>query len=75
MKVVNHAGLPSEQLASIESEIAGHRTLEQVLKWGLAQPADQVIPHVIADVVIQDEYSHDVIVPWRDGLILVYGTT
>ena len=56
-------------------EVAEHSTLEQVLKWGFAQPASVVHPHIIKEVVIQDEYSHDVIVPWRGGLVLVYGTT
>lgn len=61
------------ELASVENEAGRHRSLEQVLTWGLAQPS--TLPQVIADVVVQDEYSHDVIVPWRDGFVLVFGAT
>ena len=75
MAVVNRANLTEEELGVITREVARHDTLDQVVRWGLAQPAGTVIPQVIAQVVVQDEYSHDVVVPWRDGLVLVYGTT
>lgn len=47
------------------------RTLEEVVRWGLAQKP----PVLIQDVVVQDEYTHDVVIPYRDGLYLVYDTT
>lgn len=75
MSVRNHAGLSPEQLARVEGAVAAHRTLQDVLSWGLSQPPGAVHPQVISDVVIQDEFSHDVIVPWRDGLVLVYAAT
>jgi hypothetical protein len=75
MQVTNRANLSSEQLAQIESEFGAHRTLTEILNWGLRQPAGSVHPQIISDVIVQDEYSHDVIVPWRDGLVVVYGTT
>lgn len=75
MAVTNRANLSSVEMASIEKEVADHRSLEQVLRWGLSQPAGARLPQVIADVIVQDEYSHDVIVPWRAGLVLVYGAT
>ena len=37
------------------------RTLEDVLAWALAQYGELV------DVIVQDEYTHDVIVRIRDG--------
>jgi hypothetical protein len=46
----NKANLSEAELGSIENELAGHRTLEDVLKWGLAQPAGTVLKQVIADV-------------------------
>jgi hypothetical protein len=33
------------------------------------------IPSVVANIIVQDEFTHDVIVPYRDGLVLVYDTT
>ena len=75
MQVINRANLSPAQIAQIESELAEHRTLSDVLNWGLKQPEGTVLPQIVADVIVQDEYSHDVIVPWRDGLVIVYGTT
>jgi hypothetical protein len=75
MQVTNRTHLSAEQLAQIESEFGAHRTLTDVLNWGFRQPAGSVHPQVVSDVIVQDEYSHDAIVPWRDGLVVVYGTT
>lgn len=48
-----------------------HRTLEEVVRWSLALAP----PRLIARVVIQDEYTHDVVLPYADGVYLVYDTT
>lgn len=45
------------------------------MKWALANPKGGFIPSVVADVIVQDEFTHDVIVPWRDGLVLIYDAT
>ena len=75
MQVTNRAKLSAEKLAQIQSELGEHRTLTDVLNWGFRQTAESVHPQIISDVIVQDEYSHDVIVPWRDGLAIVYGST
>ena len=75
MRVVNKAGLTTEQLASIERELSGQQNLNDVMRWALSQPSGTFIPSVVADVIVQDEFTHDVIVPWRDPLVLVYDTT
>lgn len=75
MQVINRANLSSSQLAQVASELAEHRTLSDVLNWGFKQPEGTVLSQIVADVIVQDEYSHDVIVPWHNGLVIVYGTT
>jgi hypothetical protein len=78
--------LPSVQLASptldaallreIETEVAGHVTLERVVKWGLSQsPARWVV-----DVIKQDEYTQDVVLAYavhgtEGDVHLVYDST
>jgi hypothetical protein len=61
--------------ASIRAEIAelvsGQKTLEDVVRWGLRCAP----PVLVADVVVQDEYTHDVVVPHPSGVWLVYDTT
>jgi hypothetical protein len=75
MQVSNRANLSPEQFAQVKSEVTKHRTLRDVFNWGLSQRPGTVHPRIISEVVIQDEFSQDVIVPWRDGLVLVYATT
>jgi len=75
VKVNNVAELKPDLVIQIESELAAHRSLQDVLNWSKSQPAGALMPQVIEDVVIQDEFTHDIIVPWRDGLVLVYDTT
>jgi hypothetical protein len=45
-------------------------SLEKILNWMKAQgvPATQI------DIIAQDEYCHDLLVPWQDGW-LVFGMT
>ena len=71
MGIVDRAGLPAERIAALDAELAGLATLGDVVPWGLRQDP----PQLIVDVVKQDEYTHDVIVPWRGGLVLVFDTT
>jgi len=75
MRVLNKAHLSAEQLAEIERELFGQQNLNDVMKWALAYPPGIFTRTVIAGVIVQDEFTHDVIVPWRDKLVLVYDTT
>jgi hypothetical protein len=52
-------------------EVAELRTLEQVFRWATRRE-DRLIP---SDVVIQDEYTHDVIFLASDDSALVFDTT
>jgi hypothetical protein len=51
--------------------LEGLETLGQVLRWNLAQrPRAEFV-----NVVVQDEYTHDVVVRIADDLYAVYATT
>ena len=65
--------LPSRDLIadSIETVVARQKTLEDVIRWALAQKPERMVERV----VVQDEYTHDVVIPWADGVYLVYDTT
>jgi hypothetical protein len=71
MAIEPMAAFPAATLASIEAVVAGQQTLEDVVRWGLAQKP----PRLVEQVVVQDEYTHDVVVPWAAGVYLVYDTT
>lgn len=73
MRIVNRTNISEDKIAAIELEVRDHRGLQDVLKWGLSQPAGVCLPRVVLDVITQDEFTHDVIVPYKD-LFLVYDT-
>jgi hypothetical protein len=54
--------------------IASHKGLTEVLAWAATKPKSDVHPQIVAEVITQDEFTHDVIVPYRD-VFLVYDTT
>ncbi len=68
--LIDRAGLGSEQLAALKLELKGLTILQDVIRWGFAQTP----PSDVADVVIQDEFTHDVVLPWRE-VFLVFDTT
>ena len=71
MQYVNRANLPPDVFAAVMRGLPLHHTLLAVTEWGLAQ---QSVLRV-SEVVTQDEFTHDLVLPWRDGLVLVYGAT
>jgi len=74
MKVVNRANLPVKVFESIADEIQHHRSLLDILKWARKQPAGTLIPEILSDLIVQDEFNHDVVIPWKN-LHFVYETT
>jgi hypothetical protein len=65
------ATLGAAERADLEAIVAAQRTLEDVVRWGLAmQP-----PVLVTDVVVQDEYTHDVVLTLRADRHLVYDST
>jgi hypothetical protein len=64
-------GVSGDRLRAIAALVAEHRGLDDVVRSGLLRT-----PSIrIAEVVKQDELTHDVIVPHDEGLVLVYDTT
>jgi signal transduction histidine kinase len=57
--------------ARIAETVDGISMLEQLLRWGYAQAPRREL----AEVVVQDEYTHDVVIPFDDRLVLVFDST
>lgn len=55
----------------LADELASFHTLENVLAWMHACG----LPLGSLDLVFQDEYSHDVLIPLDEGRCLVFGIT
>ena len=75
MELENKTSQSDKVIDSMTVDVGCLSSLAQVLDWGARQPAGDVLKQIVADVIVQDEYSHDVIVPWKGELVLVYGTT
>ena len=64
------------RLSTAQREVLGRDvlplgSLQQVVRWAFASKP----PRDVTAVVVQDEFSHDVVVPWVDGLVLAFETT
>jgi hypothetical protein len=46
------------------------RSLEEVVRWAFSRTP----PSEVADVIVQDEFTHEVVIPWR-GVQLASDTT
>lgn len=63
--------IATRDLARFRVALRELRTLGGVIDWlALQEP-----PRQVADIVTQDEYTHDVIVPWAERLVLVFDAT
>lgn len=71
MRIVNHAKLSGEALAALSSAVPAHGTLMKLVAWGNRQAP----PVRLQETIALDEYTHDVIVPWRAALWLVFSST
>lgn len=87
----DRVGLAREALAEIAAVVEPQRTLEDVTRWALSQRPPRVFDRARGadedgeheargpgfDVFVQDEFTHDVVVPFDAAreLYLVYDTT
>jgi len=69
--VHDYAHLAPAELASVESTVCNLRTLADVLRW--ARTSTPV--RRIAEIVTQDEYTHDVVVEAPGQPYLAFDTT
>lgn len=66
----DRAGLTVVERATLVATVRAQRTLADVLDWARAQTP----PRVVAEIVAQDEYTHDVVLPLGERLVLAYDT-
>jgi hypothetical protein len=72
--VVNLSSLDGPEFTELEREIGTHRGLNDVLNWVASKAKSVVHPRLVAKVITQDEFTHDVIIPYK-SVFLVYDTT
>jgi hypothetical protein len=69
--VENRANLPAKRLDLLRRTVEAHSTMERALAWFFAQQP----PLAPEDLVPQDEFSYDLLVPYGEGLYLSYDTS
>lgn len=69
--IENQAALNKDELSGLEATLRPLTTLERVVRWAFST----VPPRDISEVVVQDEFSHDVVLAWMSGRYLVFDTT
>jgi hypothetical protein len=69
--IENRANLSPADFAHIAEAVAGHRSMRHAVDWFVRQNP----PLAPADMVTQDEFSHDILVAYPGGLWLVYDST
>ena len=68
--LIDYAHLDEGTRAQLAAIVAVQTSLERVLNWG----REQRPPIDIESILTQDEYTHDVLIPF-EGRYLVYDTT
>lgn len=69
MQLYNYGALTDEQVQQIEVVVSGHKTLDKIITWSATQN------YKIAAMLAQDEFSHDIVVAYENGLYLAYDAT
>jgi hypothetical protein len=70
----NLSSLSESDFGRLAAEIDQHNSLPDVLAWAATKPRESIHSQVVAEVITQDEFMHDVIVPYNN-VFLVYDTT
>lgn len=70
----NCSSLSEAELAPLRVDVDRHNGLKDVLAWAAGKPKNGVHPHIVAEVVTQDEFTRDVIVTYKN-IFLGYDTT
>jgi hypothetical protein len=68
---VDRANLTTDERLALTQELPDWGTLQEFVVWGLSKSP----PALLIETVEQDEYTHDVIARYRDGLVFVLGST
>jgi hypothetical protein len=67
----DHADLEPAERSALEADVQSLRTLADVLAWSRAQTP----PRSVAEIVTQDEYTHDVVLAADGRPYLAFDTT
>jgi hypothetical protein len=70
----NLSTLSGSEFDQLAHEVDQHKSLRDVLAWAASKPKKSVHSRFVAEVITQDEFTHDVVIPY-ENVFLVYDTT
>ncbi len=71
LPLINRTRLPDADFRDLQLAVADHATLERVLEWGRTHTP----PLRVEEIITQDEFTHDVLVPLDNSQYLAYDVT
>lgn len=71
LPLTDRTGLEPAAREALARTLAPLTLLQDVVRWAFARSP----PRDVAAVVVQDEFTHDVVLPWEGGRYLVFDTT
>ena len=74
MKVINANNISSQRFERIKQLLPNAENLLQIMNWTKSQPKDSFLSQIVAKVIVQDEFTHDVVIPFQ-GVFLVFDAT
>lgn len=74
MKVINADNISDEKFEQIKRVLPKAENLLQIMTWTNSQPKSDFLPQIVSEVIVQDEFTHDVVIPFQD-VFLVFDTT
>jgi hypothetical protein len=69
--VLSVGPVPQSVLVRAQTGLGEQRTLADVLRWG----REQSPPRTVVEIITQDEYTHDVVMPFEGGHFLAFDAT
>ena len=75
MTINNPCGIEADRIAPLVGRADQVASVGELLSWARREPALFSSRGVLSDVVVQDEFTHDVVVALTSGLVLAYEST
>lgn len=75
VKVADESKIDVAEVAGLASSLSTVETLSDILCWARNLPEGEVRREIVSDIVVQDEYTHDIVVPWKSRYALVLDAT
>ena len=75
MRLIDYSQLSTDRLDEIRSIVEGHESLGEVLAWLQSEVSPKRLRELLTRLVVQDEFSMDLVIPRTDGVVLVYDTS